>query len=468
MKRNLTFLLLVSDALALLLAFAFGQALRMEEFGGLLPVWWQAEGRFRAESLLLVAVLMLLMLGGSKQHYSQRKPFWDELRDVLVALFVLMVADAAFMFLNKWQFSRLAFGVQWMALFLLLPGMRLVLKLVLLKGGRWQIPVLLVGSGGNGREAWLALKSEGLMGYALEAVIVAPGGAEPDMPGVVVHHWEAAQPLLAASQHAQVVVALEADQQDALETVSRRVTQVCRNVLLVPPTRGLPLLGMEPLHAFSHEVLLLRAQNNLRRPLARWLKRGFDVVVSVLLLLFLSPLFIYLVMKIRQTDGPAFFGHRRIGRDGRAFPCYKFRTMVPDAQAVLDKLLREDEAARREWENEFKLRNDPRITPIGDFLRRTSLDELPQLWNVLRGEMSLVGPRPVVQDELERYAEDVSYYLQVRPGMTGLWQVSGRNDVGYETRVALDAWYVRNWSLWNDIVILIKTVRVVLGREGAY
>ncbi|HNA20830.1 MAG TPA: sugar transferase, partial [Agitococcus sp.] len=180
------------------------------------------------------------------------------------------------------------------------------------------------------------------------------------------------------------------------------------------------------------------------------------------------PLFVYLFYKVKQTDGDAFFGHQRIGANGNPFPCYKFRTMVKNSAEVLDELLKNDAQAKAEWEAEFKLKNDPRITQIGHVLRRTSLDELPQLWNVLRGEMSLVGPRPVVQAELIKYGDDVDYYLHVKPGMTGLWQVSGRNDVDYETRVALDAWYVRNWSLWNDLVILLKTVKVVLARDGAY
>jgi undecaprenyl-phosphate galactose phosphotransferase len=150
------------------------------------------------------------------------------------------------------------------------------------------------------------------------------------------------------------------------------------------------------------------------------------------------------------------------------FPCYKFRTMHVDAEQQLRDLLASDPAARAEWEREFKLRNDPRITRIGHFLRRTSLDELPQLFNVIRGEMSLVGPRPIIQAELARYGDDVDYFLMVRPGMTGLWQVSGRNDVDYDTRVYLDTWYVKNWSLWYDIAILFKTVRVVFARKGAY
>nr|HQV24117.1 undecaprenyl-phosphate galactose phosphotransferase WbaP [Agitococcus sp.] len=269
-------------------------------------------------------------------------------------------------------------------------------------------------------------------------------------------------------QNIQVVVALEAEQQTELDEVVRVLSRFYPNMIIVPPTRGLPLWGMQPLHSFSHEVLLLRAQNSLLRPSARLIKRAFDVFVSLTLLLLLSPLFAYLFYKVKQTEGDAFFGHQRIGANGNPFPCYKFRTMVKNSAEVLDELLKNDAQAKAEWEAEFKLKNDPRITQIGHVLRRTSLDELPQLWNVLRGEMSLVGPRPVVQAELVKYGDDVDYYLHVKPGMTGLWQVSGRNDVDYETRVALDAWYVRNWSLWNDLVILLKTVKVVLARDGAY
>jgi lipopolysaccharide/colanic/teichoic acid biosynthesis glycosyltransferase len=142
--------------------------------------------------------------------------------------------------------------------------------------------------------------------------------------------------------------------------------------------------------------------------------------------------------------------------------------MVPNAAEVLEQLLATNAEAKAQWEKDFKLKDDPRITPVGAFLRKTSLDELPQLWNVLKGEMSLVGPRPVVEEELARYEDKVEFYLCTRPGMTGLWQVSGRNDIDYSERVALDAWYVKNWNLWYDIAIMFKTVGVVLHRDGAY
>lgn len=158
----------------------------------------------------------------------------------------------------------------------------------------------------------------------------------------------------------------------------------------------------------------------------------------------------------------------RIGKNGKPFPCYKFRSMCVDAKIKLEELLETDPEAKAEWERDFKLRNDPRVTKSGAFLRKTSLDELPQIFNVLKGEMSLVGPRPIIHEELERYGEYVDDYLMVKPGITGMWQVSGRSDIDYEERVLLDSWYVRNWSVWIDIVMLFKTFKVVLLRKGAY
>jgi undecaprenyl-phosphate galactose phosphotransferase len=171
---------------------------------------------------------------------------------------------------------------------------------------------------------------------------------------------------------------------------------------------------------------------------------------------------------VRKSGKQVIFAHERVGRNGKSFGCLKFRSMVPNAQQRLDELLASDPIAKQEWEREFKLRNDPRITPIGNFLRKTSLDELPQLWNVLKGEMSLVGPRPVIQEEIERYGVSAAYYFKAKPGLTGLWQVSGRNDVDYDSRIDLDVWYVQNWSMLKDLIILLRTVKVVLGRGGAY
>lgn len=200
-------------------------------------------------------------------------------------------------------------------------------------------------------------------------------------------------------------------------------------------------------------------------------KRVLDVLGVVVLAVVFSPVIlgIVIIALVQREPGSIIYRHRRVGQDGRAFECLKFRTMVPNADQVLRELLKRDPAIRAEWMRDHKLRCDPRVTRLGKFLRRTSLDELPQLWNVMRGEMSLVGPRPVVREELLRYGRRVRAYFSAKPGITGLWQVKGRNDTDYRRRVALDAYYVRNQNLLLDLYILFNTTRVVLGAgSGAY
>ncbi|NIK47316.1 exopolysaccharide production protein ExoY [Variibacter gotjawalensis] len=176
-----------------------------------------------------------------------------------------------------------------------------------------------------------------------------------------------------------------------------------------------------------------------------------------------------MALLVRMSDrGPIFFSHQRVGYQYRPFGCIKFRTMVVDSQAVLANYLANNPEAQREWEVSRKLTHDPRVTPLGNILRLTSLDELPQLWNILRGDMSIVGPRPVVQDELRKYGVNAQFYAETRPGLTGAWQVSGRSDTQYETRVALDRAYVETWSMRKDVVIILRTIPAVIFSRGAY
>ena len=197
-------------------------------------------------------------------------------------------------------------------------------------------------------------------------------------------------------------------------------------------------------------------------------KRVLDVVGAIALGLVFSPLIVAIVALMLPGGNPILYRHRRVGRNGRTFSCVKFRTMIPNADQVLRGLLENDPELRAEWIQDRKLRRDPRVTRLGHFLRRTSLDELPQLLNVLRGEMSLVGPRPVVREELLRYGRSVGIYLSVKPGITGLWQVTGRNNTSYRRRVALDIYYIRNQNVLLDLYILTKTTGVVLRGNGAY
>lgn len=215
-----------------------------------------------------------------------------------------------------------------------------------------------------------------------------------------------------------------------------------------------PLVPIKAQTAFDYDLAFTRAA---------------DIAISLVALLLLSPIMLLVALAVFVSDpGPLLFAHRRIGRGGRTFPCLKFRTMVVDSHERLQQLLAESEEARREWELDHKLKNDPRITAIGKILRRSSLDELPQLFNVLRGQMSLVGPRPIVEAEVWRYGRYFSEYCRVSPGITGLWQISGRNNLNYRRRVAIDVRYTRIRSFKLDMAILIATVPAVLAARGSY
>jgi Undecaprenyl-phosphate galactose phosphotransferase WbaP len=214
------------------------------------------------------------------------------------------------------------------------------------------------------------------------------------------------------------------------------------------------------------------AGRSVAAPLRRrkeFIKRAIDLFLLSIFCVPAMTVAVVLALLIKaESRGPVIYRHERIGRRGKRFFAWKFRTMVDDAEAALCRYLEQHPELRAEWERKHKLRCDPRVTRVGKLLRRTSLDELPQLWNVLKGEMSLVGPRPIVDEEAVRYNGHLADYLAARPGLTGLWQVSGRNDLSYDKRVALDVHYVRNWSVWLDIRILARTVPVVVGGKGAY
>ncbi|MCL5073582.1 MAG: exopolysaccharide biosynthesis polyprenyl glycosylphosphotransferase, partial [Actinobacteria bacterium] len=237
----------------------------------------------------------------------------------------------------------------------------------------------------------------------------------------------------------------------------------------IPDLFGLPVTGVKADYFFDEQVLSFRVGNNLANPYNMLLKRLFDLIVGICIFIFILPLMIVIAVAIKfDSPGPVLFGHRRIGRNGKQFICYKFRSMISNAQEILSDVLVKDPCLQSEWENNYKLKNDPRITGMGNFLRRTSLDELPQIFNVFKGEMSLVGPRPITETEVPYFDYHITDFYLVRPGITGYWQVSGRSEIDYPRRVELESWYVRNWSLWLDITLLIRTLAVVMGGRGAY
>ncbi|HCO0320387.1 TPA: undecaprenyl-phosphate galactose phosphotransferase WbaP, partial [Escherichia coli] len=402
------------------------------------------------------------------RHYFYRKTFWFELKEILRTLVIFAIIEIAVIAFTTWSFSRALWVITWIFILLLVPFSRILTKYLLNKLGYWQRDTWIIGSGNNAIEAYKAIISEKNLGLKIIGFIASEGGvrAGETINGIKVISndidW-----LRGEDKKTQFIVAVESHQSEMRNSWLRNfMIQGFRYVSVIPTLRGMPLDSTDMSFIFSHEVMIFRVQQNLAKWSSRTLKRLFDIIASIAIIILLSPVLLYISRLVKKDGGPAIYGHERIGQDGKPFKCLKFRSMVTNSKDVLNELLQNDPEAKREWDTTFKLKNDPRITKIGAVLRRTSLDELPQLFNVLKGEMSLVGPRPIITAELERYNEEVDYYLLSKPGMTGLWQVSGRSDVDYETRVYLDAWYVKNWSMWNDIAILFKTVGVVLKKDG--
>jgi Undecaprenyl-phosphate galactose phosphotransferase WbaP len=336
--------------------------------------------------------------------------------------------------------------------------------------GMGKRPALLVGSGHTAEQVAAALEENFDLGYKIVGIV------EANRHLSLTRHFPNAGKLADIQDIVKtngindvIVVTPGMESEKLLKLVYQVQPHLNNDLVIIPDWLGPVFTNMQADTINGQETVALRIGNNLLSSWNRVWKRLFDLVAGLVLLGVALPLLVIIAVLIRRdSKGPVIFAHNRVGRNGKLFACYKFRTMVPDAEERLGEYLRKDSELRKEWEREFKLKNDPRVTRIGRFLRKTSLDELPQLLNILRGEMSLVGPRPIVTGEISKYKVYINDYYAVRPGLTGLWQVSGRNDLDYDARVQLDSWYVRNWTFGTDLLVLLKTVGVVLGRRGAY
>ncbi len=328
---------------------------------------------------------------------------------------------------------------------------------------RWmRNPVFVIGdsAGIENIRQWFA--PDNPFGYDIAAVINVD-----DEPIPLAH--KKIDILIRSGRYYAAVIDVDAPDIREISDLIDHIQKNIHRVILLPKISKMPMINGELISSIHHKGMAFYLKNNLLSGVDRLFKKIFDYVTALGLVILFSPLLLglYLVVFF-ATGGHPLFSHERLGYQGKPFRVWKFRTMHLDADERLETLLESCAECREEWERDFKLKNDPRVTTIGRFLRTTSLDELPQLINVLKGEMSLVGPRPIVEAEIAKYGEMYHYFTAVRPGITGLWQVSGRNDIEYDERVQLDVWYVRNWSIELDLEILIKTAIVVAGRQGSY
>jgi Undecaprenyl-phosphate galactose phosphotransferase WbaP len=408
---------------------------------------------------LLAPFAALLAYFGVKGRYLERIPFWSETGLVLSASLCVAGLDAASGFLTH----GIAAQSSSVAVFLLFPVFAIAAnrfaKAVLVRAASWTIPVVMLGDGPTAAAAEAALASDRLLGYRIvgridpESIIAAPAG-----PRLL--------PVLERFGGSRLLMAVDGDGQVQRQLVECALREGVR-FAIVPQPQAFPSFASETSCFLSHDTTLLSFRGGLSRPASRLMKGAMDMVVASALLVLAAPLFLAIAVVSSLEGGPVFFSHDRVGAGGREFRCLKFRTMVVDSDRVLNDALAKDSALADEWQRTRKLACDPRVTSFGRFLRKTSLDELPQLINVLRRDMSMVGPRPIVESEVPLYGENIAQYYSTRPGLTGLWQVSGRSTTSYARRVQLDVWYVNNWTIWHDLVVLLKTVPVILRRQGA-
>jgi Undecaprenyl-phosphate galactose phosphotransferase WbaP len=395
----------------------------------------------------------------------------EELRRASISTTLVYLLLLAITFLLKRDvaaYSRAVFLLAWAQSLVLFPLARGTARKLFAKKVWWGFPAVVLGAGTMGKHVVRALKRRPELGLNPVAVL----DDQPDLPetidGVPAMGAIALGPVLAREFRIRyAIVAMPEISHDELLDVLSRCGEAFPHLLLIPNLFDYSSLWVEPTDLGG--VLGLEIRQQLLQPGARLLKFLLDFVLAAVGGLLALPLVGVAGILIKCTSkGPVCYGHTRVGLGGRQFKAWKFRTMVQDADKALQRHLDKNPQLRLEWEQNQKLRHDPRVTCIGKLLRKTSLDELPQLWNVLRGEMSLVGPRPIVENEIPRYGGKFALYHKVKPGITGLWQVSGRSDTGYEERVRLDAYYVRNWSVWLDIYVLARTFEAVFLRSGAY
>ena len=396
--------------------------------------------------------------------YSARNPLQDDIKQVISAVTVMLIIDGFIQFASKEEFSRLWIILVWPFAALLIPLFRVAVRRLLNGFGAWRMGAVVIGGGSHFASVAQSLEDDVYVGYSIACHLRLSRVAERPLSQIAS---DFAVDMRVRGAETVILVPSPAE----MSEIDRVIDALNLNLIaytLIPPLQRLPFAGLKVQTMLNSDAIMMTSRTGLMSPMRQGLKRAFDVVVSILLIVILLPVLLVIAGLVAWGGGPVLYGHKRIGRGNRPFHCLKFRTMAVDSDKILADLLATNPEVAREWRQNFKLENDPRITRIGRFLRKTSLDELPQLLNVIRGEMSLVGPRPVVADELRfYYGESAVYYHMVRPGITGLWQVSGRSQTTYDRRVFLDTCYVRNWNLWTDVAILFNTVPSVLGGNGA-
>lgn len=464
------------DLVGIIIGHAVGafiaDIVRMQSGIGEAVSWQLLQERGREITLLSVLTIGIFAFGG-----LYRRNTWDsdEIRRLVAGVALIALFDVALQFIMRDHFSRLWFLTAYPTIALSIIICRMSLRSLPFMREALTSHVVLLGSG-TPVDLFISQLRESRSGTIRLLRSMDLEQLQGRDPTVLQQMFDRLARSAGIPPHRiQVIVSPSPEEAVRVQETVALLNATGLPYSIVLPFDGLARNGLN-LHKVIGSDMILADIRPMRWTLpGRVIKRGFDILATSAIVILLLPLLAVISLCLMVEGGPIFFNQLRVGRDGRRFWCHKFRSMRPDAEDRLQDLLASDPAARMQWQKHQKLENDPRITRFGATLRKTSLDELPQLFNVLSGDMSLVGPRPIVAPEVPGYSsdrayfdsEEFGYYVSTRPGITGLWQVSGRASTTHQERVRLDRWYARNWSIWLDIAILLKTVRVVLLGRGS-
>ncbi len=433
--------LMLFDALSLLIALYLAHYYRlMLENIPLFSGYKEDVVHFFLSGLLFV---IFLIINFSLGLYTKRNDFWEELRRSYLAAFLLLIAVVMILFVTKSteEFSRTFYILMFLNLLWLMPLGRVACKKMLYDLGYWHINAFLVGNADQLKKLKKDLAMNWYLGYRSVASITE------------------AKIVFIATREMDV---------ETLERLIHNYKRLVKEVILIPYLHNISFANSEIIDLRIGRMSFINIQNQLFIPKNIYIKKAAEFLLILVMLPVISVVMLLIALVIKlESRGSIFVKQQRLGKEGEIFECYKFRTMHENSDTMLQQYLKEHPQERVYYEMYHKYKNDPRLTRVGAWLRRLSLDELPQIINVLRGEMNLIGPRPYMLKEKEKIGGAMETILHVKPGLTGLWQISGRNELSFDERVELDVWYIQNWSLWLDFIIFVKTFVVLLNRRGA-
>lgn len=415
---------------------------------------------FKNTIYYLYISLIFVSIFTYEKLYTLHLTFWDETKLILKSIALGMLFTFALVTLNKGSsdISRLSLLISWIYMMFLLPVLRHQIKLFLYKIGLYKTNLMILSDNEvQGSEVKKAIESEPNLGYCIKEIVLFEKDITPQQIAYL------------KSQKPSGIVVVN-DNSHLREEIINKLQHTVRKIFFLPTAQNIAFLNSKIEYLFDSQMFIVKLDNNLNRLTNKIFKRTSDILFALFLMPILLPIVAIIALMIRKATGEsAFFVQERLGQDNTMFQCIKFQTMYPNGDELLGEFFKSNPTEAAHWEEFKKIKgDDPRVTKIGKFLRKTSLDELPQIFNVLNGTMSFVGPRPYIEREIgDMQGRDETIRI-AKPGITGMWQVMGRNNLSFEKRTELDEWYVRNWSLWFDVVLLIKTVKVVFGKGGAY